>query len=271
MSGNPLSTSGPWSTVAVGYAGMAETMMRPFAARALELAAPGADARVVDVAAGPGTLSLLAARQVSQLRALDFSAAMLDILRRDAAAAGLDNIEAVIGDGQELPYGDAEFDAGFSMFGLMFFPDRARGFAELYRVLRPGGVAVVSSWAPMRESPFAELIFRAMVAGTPAEGRLPETDMFSLQNPELFETEMRAAGFGEVTIHRHTVELSYPDSTALYRGMSEGGAPMAVMRANFDEAGWAARTALIENYLRENYSPGSPLATTAFLAVGRKS
>ena len=34
------------------------------------------------------------------------------------------------------------------MFGLMFFPDRAKGFAELFRVLRPGATAVVSSWAP---------------------------------------------------------------------------------------------------------------------------
>ncbi|RMI34162.1 class I SAM-dependent methyltransferase [Nocardia stercoris] len=270
MSGNPLSTAAPWSTIAVGYAEMAEKMMRPFAARALELAAPGADARVLDVAAGPGTLSLLAAQQVSKVRALDFSTEMLEVLRRKATAAGVDNIDAVTGDGQQLPYGDGEFDAAFSMFGLMFFPDRSRGFAELHRVLRPGGVAVVSSWAPMDESPLAELIFRAMVAGTPAEGKLPETDMFSLQNPERFETEMRAGGFGEVIVQRHTVELTYPDSAALYRELSEGGAPMAVMRTGFDEAGWAARTALIENYLRENYIPGSPLATTAFLAVGRK-
>lgn len=79
--------------------------------------------------------------------AVDFSSAMLDTLR--ARADGLDHVHLHEADGQALPFPDGIYDAGFSMFGLMFFPDRARGWAGLRRVLRPGGRAVVASWHPL--------------------------------------------------------------------------------------------------------------------------
>jgi len=45
-------------------------------------------------------------------------------------------VTAQVADGQALPFADGEFEAAFSMFGLMFFPDRAKGFAELRRTSR---------------------------------------------------------------------------------------------------------------------------------------
>jgi len=63
MSAHPFAAPEPWDLVADGYAETTHALLEPFSARALELVAPGPHARVLDVAAGPGTLSLPAARQ----------------------------------------------------------------------------------------------------------------------------------------------------------------------------------------------------------------
>jgi ubiquinone/menaquinone biosynthesis C-methylase UbiE len=85
---------------------------------------------------------------------------MIARLRERAAREGVADIDARVADGCALPFPDASFDAGFSSFGLMFFPDRARGFGELLRVLRPGAQAVVSSWAPMTRVPVLSISSR---------------------------------------------------------------------------------------------------------------
>src|SRR5699024_11098930 len=94
---------------------------------------------VLDVACGPGTLTLLAAAAGATVTALDFSSPMIAQLRTRAAALDLASaVEVHEGGGQRLPFASAVFDAAFSMFGLMFFPDRHAGLRELARVLKPG-------------------------------------------------------------------------------------------------------------------------------------
>lgn len=269
MSGNPLAAAEPWDLVADGYAEIAPAIMQPFSARALELAGLSKDSRIVDVAAGPGTLSLIAADQVAQVQALDFSAAMVAQLERAAQADGLRNIEARVGDGQALPYGDAQFDAGFSMFGLMFFPERAKGFAELFRVLRPGGVAVVSSWAPIAESQQMQLIFGALRAGDPDIPE-PQANVLSLENPEIFHSELRAAGFTGISIQRHTASVAFDSAADLWERMARGSAPLVLMRRTVGEQAWAERAAVMLAYLEQHYKPHRPLSTTAFLGIGHK-
>ncbi|MGW0250687.1 methyltransferase domain-containing protein [Nocardia goodfellowii] len=269
MSGNPLAAAEPWDLVADGYAEEALAIMEPFSARALELAGLSQDSHVLDVAAGPGTLSLLAAAQAARVTALDFAEHMLELLNRAAAAAGHTNIETHVGDGQALPFADNDFDAGFSMFGLMFFPDRAKGFAELRRVLRPGGVAVVSSWAPVVESPLMRLMFEAMAAADPAIQE-PQPNYLSLENPEVFATEMRSAGFAGVTIQRHTTELAWDSADDMWEKMTRSSAPLVLLRRSLGEELWAERAATMRAYLTENYRPKTPLATTAFLGIGHK-
>lgn len=74
-------------------------------------------------------------------------------------------------DGQALPFDDNIFDGAFSLAGLIFFPDRAAGFRELRRVLRPGRRAVVSSIASV-QGPLGRVLdaIRAMLPGLPSAG-----------------------------------------------------------------------------------------------------
>src|SRR3954469_12109421 len=74
---SPMSTPEPWQLVAEGYAAEASLVMAPFSMRAIELLAPTPSARVLDVAAGPGTLATRLAPTVRELVALDFSERMV--------------------------------------------------------------------------------------------------------------------------------------------------------------------------------------------------
>ncbi|NNH69073.1 methyltransferase domain-containing protein [Nocardia uniformis] len=266
---NPLAAPDPWDVVAEGYDDLTAEMMLPFAQIALDSAEPKSDARVLDVAAGPGTLTLPAAARVARVDAVDFSPSMIERLRGHVRDAGLGNVEAQVGDGQRLPFPDNEFDTAFSMFGLMFFPDRAAGFSELFRVLKPGGGAVVSSWAPISESEFMTLMFGAFRAANPDIPQ-PQANLLSLENPEVFVSELRAAGFHEVTVQPHTVSKAYDSAEALWDRYSRGSAQVHLMRRNCDADTWKRREQLMIDYLNANYRPGQALSTTAWLGSGRK-
>src|SRR5581483_7544410 len=94
--------------------------------------------RVLDLACGTGGVALRAARAGADVTGLDISPDQLAKARAAAAAAGLE-IRFDEGDVQELPYGEAEFDAVASVFGMIFADDAGRAAAELARVCRPGG------------------------------------------------------------------------------------------------------------------------------------
>lgn len=268
---NPLSNSEPWDLVATGYAEEATALMIPFSKLALELAGVGPTTRVVDVATGPGTLALLAAERAKSVDAVDFAESMIAELRRAISEHRLENVRPSVGDGQALTFPDDSFDAAFSMFGLMFFPDRQKGFSELFRVLAPGGVAVVSSWAPIDESSLMTLMFGAIRAADPSRPA-PQKDMLSLENAELFEAELRGAGFAEVRVTAH--EQAFPltaDADELWERMAKSSAPLVLMRRRMGEEQWSKQAEVARAYLRERLSgPPFPLTTKAYLGFGRK-
>jgi len=266
---SPMSTPEPWQLVAEGYAAEASLVMAPFSARAIELLAPGPNARVLDVAAGPGTLAIRLAPAVRELVALDFSERMVGELERAASAAGLVNLRGIIGDGQHLPFGDAEFDAGFSIFGLMFFPDRARGFRELLRVLRPGAGVVVSAWASLDDSSLLRAMFGALAAADPTFA-MPARNDAGLENPEVLATEMRAGGFERVRIEPMTLTIRPTDADDLWLRMARSSAPLVLLRNRLGEAEWQRREPIVRDFLARTLAQQPELATTAWLAVGYK-
>ena len=87
---SPLSVPEPWNLVASGYVAENMRSFEGFARRALEFVPAKGD--VLDVAAGPGSLSLLAAATARRVYALDFAPQMLAELRARAAAAQVTNV-----------------------------------------------------------------------------------------------------------------------------------------------------------------------------------
>ena len=265
---NPFAAPEPWDLVAEGYAAEGTAITRPVARAAAALVRPGRSAHVVDVAAGPGPLALELAPEVASVTAVDFAEAMNAQLRAAAQARSLGNIRVVHGDGQALPLPDAVFDAGFSLFGWMFFPDRARGLAELARVLRPGAPLVVSSWAPLSRSPLMAAMFGALHAADHSF-HVPVYNPQSLENPEQLERELLAAGFQSTAVHAHTVTLEFESVEALWTRMVRSSAPLVSMRRRLGEDVWAARGAIALSHLRRELGerPGRQ-STTAWLGYG---
>ncbi len=99
-------------------------------------------ARVVDIGSGGGTDLLLAARHVgSSGRAIgiDMTAAMREVARAGARECGLTNVEVLEADATSLPIEDAFVDVVISNGVLNLVPEKERAFAEIARILRPGG------------------------------------------------------------------------------------------------------------------------------------
>jgi SAM-dependent methyltransferase len=266
---SPLAMPMPWDLVAPGYVREVVPMFETFAREALRLAAPPPGARVVDVACGPGTLAVLAAQAGHRVDALDFSPRMLELLGERARVAGV-TIAAQVGDGQALPYADGTFAAGFSLLGLIFFPDRAKGFAELARVLAPGARAVVSSWPPFDTVPVMNAIGGVMrtFAG-PAVGTAPPLDQ-ALSTEELCRVEM-SASFADVQVHRVRHVARFASLDDAWRSISSSVAPMVLLRKKLGEDKWrevdVAGRAAVERALGGG-APEIPL--TALVSVGVK-
>jgi SAM-dependent methyltransferase len=193
---------------------------------------------------------------------------MLDIFR--PLAAGVKNISIFKMDGQKLEFPAADFDFAFSMFGLMFFPDRMAGFSELYRVLKSGGRAAVSSWASVSESPLMRLMFGSLRAAFP-ERPEPKTNLLSLENPELFKEEMKKAGFQDVKVTAFDGEWRIENAEKFLDSMVRGSAPLEMMRKNLPEGVWPEKRKLIQRYLEENL-PDLPAVvhSRAFIGTGTK-
>ena len=158
--------------------------------------------RVLDVAAGTGPLALAASRWGAEVIATDSSPGMIERLR---AREGILGLIVKLMDGQALELPDDSFDAAFSVFGFMFFPDRHKRFRELLRVLRPGGRAAIAAWGPPERVRAVEVISNAVKAAVPefASSAKPSPAL-SLQDASVLTGEIESAGFRMVRIESAT-------------------------------------------------------------------
>lgn len=265
-----LSQAEPWDLVSSGYVEVGWDYFQFFSKAALELVELNAQSRVLDVACGPGCMTLLLAAQAGEVEAVDFSPAMLRILEQKRQALEYQNIKIRLQDAQNLPMEDDRFDAAFSMFGLMFFPDRMRGHSEMRRTLKRGGRAVVSSWAPLLQSSGMQAVFGALRAIN-KEMPDPTEEVESLENPDYFREELGRAGYVDVEIHPAVQEVDYPNAALYWDAMVRGNAPLLVMKRNTPPDQWAEKSAIAQAYLVENYGPGRlQFSVKAWLGTGVK-
>ena len=103
--------------------------------------------RVLDLAGGTGDISALMSRRVGDAGLVvltDINEAMLDVGRRRLEDRGIvGNIRCALVDAEHLPFGDGEFDAVTIAFGLRNVTDKDAALRSMYRVLKPGGKALI--------------------------------------------------------------------------------------------------------------------------------
>jgi ubiquinone/menaquinone biosynthesis C-methylase UbiE len=269
---NPMSTPEPWTLVAEGYVTDTQPAFAQYCHKALELVGYDGSGRVLDVACGPGTLSLLIHDEAGEIHAIDFSPGMLECFNREIARRGIANITTYHMDGQNLEFGDAEFDWAFSIFGLMFFPDRARGFREMLRTLKPGGRAAITAWAPVSDSTAMQTMFGAMQAAFPKKPEANSTKVLSLDDPDNFRVEMQQAGFVDVTIAPFDGGWTVDDRETFLDSMVRGSAPIAVLKNQLGEPAWAEKRAVMLAWLKDNLADlPTTLHSRAWIGTGRKA
>lgn len=260
-----------WSRVAEAYDDVVAPFLAGYAEHVLEATDLREGERVLDVAAGSGALSLMAARRGARVTAVDFSPGMVE--RLTARASGLDlDVEVAVMDGQALELEDGGFDAAYSNFGVIFFPDRVQGFREMARVLAPGGRAAVTGWSRPERVGFFRAFRTALGEAFPD---LPPPEeppaAFSLADPERFEEEMRAGGFEDVEVHPVTRTWSFPDPVAVWEAMTTTNPVFPSLMARLGDGGRRDLEAALVRQLGERFGD-EPVTfeAEALVGIGRR-
>jgi enediyne biosynthesis protein CalE5 len=170
-------------------------------AKLVELARIRSGASVLDAGGGYGEPSLTAARIVGskgRVVCTDLSLGLLAFARERAREAGLDNIEFIEQDAEQLDFGKENFDAIVSRALLMFLPDVPGTLTRLRSFLRPGGRFAASVWGDKSRVQFATA--GSVIAGElslpPPPPGLP--GVFALADQRRLEMLVREAGFQDV-------------------------------------------------------------------------
>ncbi|MGH6623692.1 MAG: class I SAM-dependent methyltransferase, partial [Burkholderiaceae bacterium] len=148
---------------------MVPLIFQPYANDLARRLATKSVSSVLEIAAGTGvvTRALVAALpEHVAIVATDLNQPMLDT----AAAMGTKRpVEWRQADAMQLPFADGTFEAVVCQFGVMFFPDKAKAFSEVQRVLRPGGVFIFNAWDRIAENELADEVTIALASVFPAD------------------------------------------------------------------------------------------------------
>jgi ubiquinone/menaquinone biosynthesis C-methylase UbiE len=190
--------------------------------------------RVLDLACGAGSQTILAARRVGptgNVLACDISATMLDHVRANVTAAGLRNVETVECAAEELDTALPPFDAAISRLGLMLFPAPSSALEATQRVLKPGaGFAALVFTTPDRNPFMAQpmaILLRFAGKSSPKPG---QPGIFALGGSGILERLMRDSGLVQVQTKLVTASLNLPRASHALEMMQEAfGAYRAVV------------------------------------------
>jgi ubiquinone/menaquinone biosynthesis C-methylase UbiE len=260
-----------WSRVAEGYEEAFTNLTKKLSRDALELAGVKTGEQVLDVAAGTGAFSFLAAEAGAEVVATDFAPGMIESLRKIAVEKGIKNLRAEVMDGQALALPDDTFDVSASVLGLIFFPDIPRGLAEMRRVLRPAGRCAVVVWGETAKFEFFRFFVQAIKQADPSFSPPGGPIWERLAPPGVLEKEMKAAGFSQVEVHTVTRSLDVESPAALWESMSGAAPPLKPLLESIGpEKAQAARDAFVK-ILEEKFAAGPhELSAEARIGIGVK-
>jgi ubiquinone/menaquinone biosynthesis C-methylase UbiE len=126
---------------------------------------------VLDLCCGAGASAIPAARVVGpagHVLGVDVAGPLLDMAKAKAVREGLANVEFRQGDATRTGLADGSFDAVVCVFGVFFAADMAAFVAEMWRLVRPGGVLAITTWGQDLWEPASSCFWEAVRAVEPA-------------------------------------------------------------------------------------------------------
>lgn len=211
--------------------------------------------QVLELACGTGivTRALLARLpDDAMLLATDLSAQMLEAAQKQVLADP--RLAWQPADATRLSFDAGSFDAVVCQFGVMFFADKARAFADMHRALRPGGRLLLNTWDSLERNGISRAAHRAMTRVLPVDTPRFFEVPHHFHDAAVIHGLMQTAGFSDIGIEVVAAEghSRCPLDAAL--GLVTGSPVTAVLRergASIEETVAAAA-----RELEAEYGPG---------------
>lgn len=231
--------------------------------------------RVLDVAAGTGNQTLMAARRVGPtgyVLATDNSTSMLNVAAEAARNAGLTSVDTRVMDAENIDLDADSFDAVICRMGLMLFSNPVKALIGMYRVVKPTGKAVALVWSteeknPCRGIPLA--IVRRFGCDLSAVPGLRL--MFALGEPGILEDTFRAGGFHDVAVLAVTTRWRFPSAAEAIRTTKDSFLGLQRIMAQMSDADIEQAWQEIERQLSQFEGPsGFEAPGEVLIGVGTK-
>jgi SAM-dependent methyltransferase len=226
-----------WSTDPQGWAEVAEGRNRPLYERVLERLDPPTGTIVLDAGCGSGLFAAMVAERGAVVTGLDAAGGLVAYARTRCPAARF-----VVGDLEDLPFGDGAFDVVTAFNSVLYAAAPRRALAELARVTAPSGRAVVTVGTGPQQSACAGLI-QALAP----RGELPDLSTLDLADPAAARAAMLEAGFASVEAADVAFEVTFAEVDDAIRAQLPAGPVAAAVR----HSGRAA----VEDALRGFFAP----------------
>ncbi len=178
---------------------------------------------VIELAAGTGIVSRelrSALPDSTHLTVTDLNAPMLELAKAKFASG--EQAEFQPANAQELPFDDNSFDVAICQFGLMFFPDKQASFAEVARVLKPGGTYLFNTWGTLHENPFSEIADGVAREAFPYDPPMFYKVPFSYHDAQAVQSDMKAGGLTETSHEQVNIEKTIVDIAEFSKGLVFG-------------------------------------------------
>lgn len=259
-----------WDAIAEGYDRYVAPQEVSLADEALRLVGLEPGERFLDVAAGPGGLSLPAARLGAKVLATDWSPAMIARLDARVREEGLD-AEARVMDCHALELPDASFDVVGSLFGVMLVNDQPRALREMVRVTKPGGRVLLIAYGQPAELDFLHLFLGALEAVAPAFPGLPDDPPpleFQVSDPQVLRQRLEDAGLRDVRIEPSAERPAFTSGQELWDWVMYGNPIPGMLVADLTEEQRATLRRVLDGMVRERAGRDGRAILTNAVHVG---
>lgn len=231
--------------------------------------------RVLDIASGAGSQTLRAAQRIGangSVLATDISPTMLDHVRRNAAQAGLDNIETLACAAEELDETQGPFDAAISRLGLMLFAAPSAALEAVRRVLKPGSRFAALVFTTPAENPFMArpmaILLRHAGKSPPAPG---QPGLFALGGDGVLENLLTESGLIDLETRKVRATLRVASASEALKMMQQAFGAFRAVIADLSEAERAKAWAEVHECMKEfEASDGFSAEVSLLIGSGAK-
>jgi SAM-dependent methyltransferase len=219
--------------------------------------------RIIDVGCGTGSLTFLIPDRanISTIEAIDYEETFVEALRQRSTDL---RITARCGDACALPFGESEFDRALSMLVLHFVSDARQAVAEMFRVVRPGGVVAATVWDTFGGMPSQRIFWDTIAAIEPsAVARRCAALVRPMTLPGEMASAFTRAGLQSITETTLTIRMEFAEFDDYWLPLINGQGALAALLSTLPN-GIAEQ---VKAGVRQAYLCGQPDGPRSFASV----